>query len=189
MQPTDYFYYACKHRAHLDGHPCDYRKQWNQTEINGAVEEVILKLVHNDKFAEALKQKINTKLDLSEIEKEIQGVEKRLRQLNVGKDRVGQQMDSLDIDDRLYEKKYNDLQGRLDNFYDEIDAAEQELLDLRARVKTLEENRITTENIYQFLLHFDKLYNMLTDVEKKAFLNSFVEEVHILRNHKLMGSS
>ena len=77
----------------------------------------------------------------------------------------------------------------MDNFYDEIDAAEQELLDLRARVKTLEENRITTENIYQFLLHFDKLYNMLTDVEKKAFLNSFVEEVHILRNHKLMGSS
>ena len=117
---------------------------------------MILKLVHNDKFAEALKQKINTKLDLTEIEKEIQGVEKRLRQLNVGKDRVGQQMDSLDIDDRLYEKKYNDLQGRLDNFYDEIDAAEQELLDLRARVKTLEENRITTENIYQFLLHFDK---------------------------------
>ena len=69
----DHFYYACKHRAHLDGHPCDYRKQWNQTEINGAVEEVILKLVHNDKFAEALKQKINTKLDLTEIEKEIQG--------------------------------------------------------------------------------------------------------------------
>ena len=183
----NYFYYACKHRAHLDGHPCDYRKQWNQTEINGAVEEVILKLVHNDKFAEALKQKINTKLDLSEIEKEIQGVEKRLRQLNVGKDRVGQQMDSLDIDDRLYEKKYNDLQGRLDNFYDEIDAAEQELLDLRARVKTLEENRITTENIYQFLLHFDKLYNMLTDVEKKAFLNSFVEEVHIFEEPQADG--
>lgn len=183
----DHFYYACKHRAHLDGHPCDYRKQWNQTEINGAVEEVILKLVHNDKFAEALKQKINTKLDLSEIEKEIQGVEKRLRQLNVGKDRVGQQMDSLDIDDRLYEKKYNDLQGRLDNFYDEIDAAEQELLDLRARVKTLEENRITTENIYQFLLHFDKLYNMLTDVEKKAFLNSFVEEVHIFEEPQADG--
>ena len=56
----DHFYYACKHRTHIDGHPCDYRKQWNQTEINGAVEEVILKLVHNDKFAEALKQKINT---------------------------------------------------------------------------------------------------------------------------------
>lgn len=175
----DHFYYACKHRTHIDGHPCDYRKQWNQTEINGAVEEVILKLVHNDKFAEALKQKINTKLDLSEIEKEIQGVEKRLRQLNVAKDRVGQQMDSLDIDDRLYDRKYNDLQGRLDNFYADIDEAEQELMALRARVKTLEENRITTENIYQFLLHFDKLYNMLTDIEKKAFLNSFVEEVHI----------
>ena len=67
------------------------------------------------------------------------------------------------------------------------DAAEQELLDLRARVKTLEENRITTENIYQFLLHFDKLYNMLTDVEKKAFLNSFVEEVHIFEEPQADG--
>ena len=75
----------------------------------------------------------------------------------------------------------------MDNFYDEIDAAEQELLDLRARVKTLEENRITTENIYQFLLHFDKLYNMLTDVEKKAFLNSFVEEVHIFEEPQADG--
>ena len=33
---------------------------------------------------------------------------------------LGQQMDSLDITDRFYEKKYQDMETRLNRLYDEI---------------------------------------------------------------------
>ena len=63
----DYFYYACKHRMKVDGHNCDYRKQWGQAKIDEAVAEVITKLVHNEKFELAIKEKINSKIDTKEL--------------------------------------------------------------------------------------------------------------------------
>ena len=89
----DYFYYACKHRRLVDGHKCGYRKQWSEDKINNAVEEVIRKLVRNPKFEEAILNKIGSRIDTEEIEKEIEGLEKQHRQLTGAKARLGQQMD------------------------------------------------------------------------------------------------
>ena len=109
----DYFYYACKHRRLVDGHKCGYRKQWSEEKINNAVEEVIRKLVKNPKFEEAILNKIGSRIDTEEIEKEIERLEKQHRQLTGAKARLGQQMDSLDIMDKFYEKKYQDMETRL----------------------------------------------------------------------------
>ena len=70
------------------------------------MEEVIRKLVKNPKFEEAILNKIGSRIDTEEIEKEIEGLEKQHRQLTGAKARLGQQMDSLDIMDKFYEKKY-----------------------------------------------------------------------------------
>ena len=182
-----HLYYACKHRAHIDGHPCDYNTQWDQETVNKAVEEIILKLVSNDKFEEALKNRINSKLDNGELQKEMLGIQKRIRQLNIKKDRIGIQMDRLDVDDPLYDRKYDDLQERLDNLYEDIMIAEDEHTEIKKRIHTLEENKITAENIYGFLLHFDKLYALLTGLEKKMFLKAFLSEVHIFEDYQEDG--
>ena len=71
-------------------------------------EEVIRKLVKNPKFEEAILNKIGSRIDTEEIEKEIERLEKQHRQLTGAKARLGQQMDSLDIMDKFYEKKYQD---------------------------------------------------------------------------------
>ena len=142
----DYFYYACKHRRLVDGHKCGYRKQWSEEKINNAVEEVIRKLVKNPKFEEAILNKIGSRIDTEEIEKEIERLEKQHRQLTGAKGRLGQQMDSLDIMDKFYEKKYQDMETRLYRLYDEIEG-----------------------------------------VEKKEFLNSFVEQVDIYEQEQPDG--
>ena len=123
----DYFYYACKHRRLVDGHKCGYRKQWSEEKINNAVEEVIRKLVKNPKFEEAILNKIGSRIDTEEIEKEIERLEKQYRQLTGAKARLGQQMDSLDIMDKFYEKKYQDMETRLYRLYDEIEGVENSL--------------------------------------------------------------
>ena len=47
----DFFYYGCKHRTMTRGHKCEYKKQINEELLDGAVAEVIIKLVSNPKFA------------------------------------------------------------------------------------------------------------------------------------------
>lgn len=175
----DHFYYACKHRAHVDGVPCTYKKQWHQGLVDGAVEEVIKKMITDPIFSEALKAKINSKIDTTELLDELAALEKKSRRLTVAKNKVGIQIDSLDFEDPQYERRYSDLQDRLDALYGEIDDTEIEIHTLQNRIKNLEESRITTDNIYAFLIHFDKLYGALTDVEKKTFMRVFVEEVQV----------
>ena len=134
----DYFYYACKHRRLVDGHKCGYRKQWSEEKINNAVEEVIRKLVKNPKFEEAILNKIGSRIDTEEIEKEIEGVENNIEEV-------------------------------------------------KNRLLNIRQQKISEENVYQFLLYFDKLYDKFTDLEKKEFLNSFVEQVDIYEQEQPDG--
>ena len=49
------------------------------------------------------------------------------------------------------------------------------------------DEKISEENVYQFLWYFDKLYDRFTDLEKKEFLNSFVEQVDIYEQEQPDG--
>ncbi len=175
----DYFYYSCKHRLKVDGHNCTYGRQWGQDKVNAAVEEVIKKLVNNPKFVEAVKNKINSKIDTEELEREVASLKKTHRQLNSAKDKLGIEIDNLDITDKLYERKYEDMQDRLYSLYDKIEQNEAEIAELQTRIHNIVQQKISRDNIYQYLVCFDKLYSKFTDAEKKEFMNSFVESVEI----------
>ncbi len=175
----DYFYYQCKHRKEVDGHRCDYNKQWGQDIINGAVEEVIRKLVQNPTFADAIKEKIGGRIDAGELEKELLTIRKKLRMLIGTKDKLAQQIDHLAFDDPHYDRKFQDLQDRQNAAYDEIALAESELAETQQRIENVQKNRLSVERIYEYLKHFDKLYDKMSDLEKKEFMNSFIERVEI----------
>ena len=175
----DYFYYTCKHRRSVDGHVCTYKKQWGEDKVNVAVAEVIKKLVQNPKFEAAIRQKINTRIDTGELEQEIENLRKQLRQVLGAKNKLAQQMDSLDVTDRYYDRKYQDMQDRLDHFYDQIDEIEDSIAQVEVRIQNIRQQKLGSDNVYQYLLYFDKLYDKFTDAEKKEFLSSFVERVDI----------
>ena len=103
------------------------------------------------------------------------------------KARLGQQMDSLDIMDKFYEKKYQDMETRLYRLYDEIEGVENSIEEVKNRLLNIRQQKISEENVYQFLLYFDKLYDKFTDLEKKEFLNSFVEQVDIYEQEQPDG--
>mgnify|MGYP004500694785 FL=1 len=76
-------------------------------------------------------------------------------------------------------KKYQDMETRLYRLYDEIEGVENSIEEVKNRLLNIRQQKISEENVYQFLLYFDKLYDKFTDLEKKEFLNSFVEQVDI----------
>jgi len=175
----DIFYYACKHRLEVDGHKCTFRKQIHQEVLNGAVEEVILKMVNNQRFKEAIMDKLHTKVNVDEIKNELSNLKKRLKQLTGSKDKLGTQIDSLDVFDSSYDRKFNDLQNRLNSIYVKIEETEQEITVKEETMDKIIKNQISEEKVYQFLHFFDIMYNGFSDSEKKEFMNCFVERIEI----------
>ncbi len=183
----DHFYYACKHRMRVDGHKCDYHRQWNQTVVNGAVEEVIERLVSNPEFEKALCEKINTRVSTEGLEEELAVFKKQLNQLVMSKRKLASQMDALDVTDRHYDKKYQDMQNRLYDFYDEIEVVEEQITELQSRIVNIKEEKISGENVYLFLHYYGTMYKEFTDAEKKRFLNTFIESIEIFKEEQQGG--
>ena len=175
----EYYYYACKHRLEVDGHRCDYNRQWKQEKVDDAVTEVIKKLVRNPKFEAAIREKIGSRIDTEELENELEGLRKRQRQLIGAKKKLGQQMDKLDITDPFYDQKYQDMDERLCKLYEDIASVERNMDEIQTRLDNIRQQKISSDNVYQFLLYFDLLYDKFTDSEKKEFLQSFVERVEV----------
>ena len=88
-------------------------------------------------------------------------------------------MDNLSVSDEYYDKKYEDMQVRLDKLYDEIEEIETFIEAVETRLYNIKQEKISGDNVYQFLLFFDDLYDRFTDMEKKIFMKSFLEEGNI----------
>ena len=183
----DYFYYACKHRTFINGHKCTYRKQWSEDKINAAVEEVIRKLVNNPKFKTEIQKHIGQSIDTQELDREHTGLQERLKQVTGAKNKLANQMDNLSVSDKHYDKKYEDMQVRLDKLYDEIEEIETLIEEVETRLYNIRQEKISGDNVYQFLLFFDKLYDRFTDIEKKTFMKSFLADVNIYEEEQTDG--
>lgn len=183
----DFFYYGCKHRTMTRGHKCDYRKQIHEELLDDAVEEVIVKLVSNPKFAAMMQEKINHKVDTTAIEREISNYEKQLRQSYSVKSRLMDEIDSLDPDDKHYIKRKADIDDRLYKMYDKIEDTENLLITARAKKMTIEAEKLTGDNIYRVLIYFEKLYGVMDELEKRQIIESLISEIQVYEERKENG--
>ena len=77
--------------------------------------------------------KINMEVDTSALDQEIANYEKQLRQLYHNKDTILSDIDSLDYEDKHYQRRKTDLENRLYKIYDKIDEAEALLISAKLR--------------------------------------------------------
>ena len=76
---------------------------------------------------------------------------------------------------------------RLDKLYDEIEEIETLIEEVETRLYNIRQEKISGDNVYQFLLFFDKLYDRFTDIEKKTFMKSFLADVNIYEEEQADG--
>ena len=176
----DDFYYRCQHRKKIDEeHFCDFKPSINQNEFNREVESVILDMAANEQWKEFVLRKLSEKVDVSTLEAEREQLKKQLRQVLGAKTKLTDMLDKLDVSDKHYGRKYQDMQDRLDNLYDKASELEDTIADIDSQINGAYEKQITAKQLYKILANFDKLYYRLTDLEKKEFLRDFIESVEI----------
>ena len=183
----DFYYYGCKHRNMTRGHKCDYKKQVHEEMLDASVAEVISKLVSNPKFSDLIRNKINMEVDTSALDQEIENYKIQLRKLYHNKDTILSDMDSLDYEDKHYQRRKTDLDNHLYKTYDKIDNAEELLVSAKAKKRSLLADKITGDNIYKALVFFDKLYAQMNEAEKREFLSQLVDNVQIYEERKENG--
>ena len=179
----DFYYYGCKHRNMTRGHKCDYKKQVHEEMLDASVAEVI----SNPKFSDLIRNKTNMEVDTSALDQEIENYKIQLRKLYHNKDTILSDMDSLDYEDKHYQRRKTDLDNHLYKTYDKIDNAEELLVSAKAKKRSLLADKITGDNIYKALIFFDKLYAQMNEVEKREFLSQLVDNVQIYEERKENG--
>lgn len=183
----DFYYYGCKHRQMIRGHKCTFSKQIREELLDDAVAEVIVKIVSNPKFASMMQEKINMKVDTSEIEKEIDNYQKELRKSHSTKFKLIEEIDNLDVEDKHYKRRKQDLDDRLYRMYDKIDELESSLIDAKAKKQTIEAEKLTGDNIYKVLIYFDKLYKVMNDVERRQLISALISEIQVYEEKQSNG--
>lgn len=184
----DFYYYGCKHRQMIRGHKCTFSKQIREELLDDAVAEVIVKIVSNPKFASMMQEKINIKVDTSEIEKEeIDNYQKELSKSHFTKFKLIEEIDNLDVEDKQYKRRKQDLDDRLYRMYDKIDELESSLIDAKAKKQTIEAEKLTGDNIYKVLIYFDKLYKVMNDVERRQLITALISEIQVYEEKQPNG--
>ena len=140
----------------------------------------MITLILNDTGCKSfIKDKLNEKVNVDSLETERDQLKKQLIQVNGAKKKLLEMMEKLDVTDKHYDSKYLDMQDRLDGLYDRINEIENEIDDVNDKIQGAYSNQITSKQIYQLLSHFNKMYDKMTDIERKEFFNNLLEEISI----------
>ena len=116
------------------------------------------------------------------IDKELANYESKLKEVDLNKARLEREIDNLPIDARFRERKIHDMTLRLDGLYDTIVELEERIEDAKLRKSSIEMETITLDNIYKLMLNFGKLYDIISDEEKKNLITYLIKEIQIYPN-------
>ena len=173
------YYYVCSKARAERGKSCDYTATLKKTDIEPLVIEAIRELIQNQDFAGEIKSRIGKEIDTSTLNRELRNYESKLREIELNKTRLENEIDSLPEDTRFRERKIHDMTLRLDGLYDIIVELEEKIEDVLLRRKAVEQDAITLENIYTLLANFDIVFDKITDDEKKSLISSLIKEIEI----------
>ena len=90
-----------------------------------------------------------------------------------------EEIDSLDFDDKHYHIRKIDLDERLNKSYDRIDRLQESVREAIARKTAIEADQITEKNIFKPLFYFDKIYKVMSAVERRKLMESLIAEVRV----------
>ena len=176
------YYYICGRNKQERGHHCDYKASLRKTDIEPLVIEAVKELVSDKYFAKEIEKRVGVQTDTTAIDKELANYESKLKEVDLNKARLEREIDNLPIDARFRERKIHDMTLRLDALYDTIVELEERIEDAKLRKSSIEMETITLDNIYKLMLNFGKLYDIISDEEKKSLITYLIKEIQIYPN-------
>lgn len=171
--------YTCKYSKKQFGHDCTFTRQFKQEYIDREVIEVISRAAHSAVFEERVREELDAAVDIEKLEADVARIGKALENNGAARRMLSRQLDALDASDRSYERKYEDMQARLDKLYDESADIEDALDAAEAKLESAKEKQVTTARVYEMLDEFQEKFDTYDPAKQKEILQQVVERVEI----------
>ena len=183
------YYYSCsRHRRKQGEYKCPYSKGWRQDQIDGLMANVTVQVASNQQFREDISSRLGKAVDTSEYEVQAESLTKQIRNKTMTLKKKAGVIDNFDWDTENADSLYDALNADYIRLHNEVQALENSLEDIKETIKSINNQQVTKDGIYRFILEFGKVYNELTEIDKKHLANKFIEKVEIFPEAKLDGS-
>ena len=170
--------YACRSQEHLNGVKCGFG-QISCTKVDGVMREILSRIVNPKTFADTMAGMICKQVDTIEVEQELETARKAQRQALGVQRKLESELDMLDINDKHYDRKYESLSRRLDEAFDAIDEADRKVADCEGRLESIKKQELSVDSVYKSLKLFDKVFDKMTDSEKKCFAQTIIDRIEL----------
>lgn len=177
---TPYYSYRCTNYRKQSGRRCSFSRQYNQKKVDDAVYEILTKLNMLPDFGEYLRKALGDDKSLEQLSQELLSLKKSYHHKVQQKDKIGYEMDNLDIMSDNYDEEYLKLMNLLDEKYDEIETIKG---DIRIKEKQLEKTKkgvYSSEQINEYLKSIPQLYEKMTDAEKKEMYKGLIDRIELI---------
>ena len=173
------WYYFCRHDRYVDGKPCTFG-QINQKDIDGEALEFVKNALSTGGFDAAMQQSIDQHSDPDVLQQRLNIIQEQRRKAVLAKDYRALEIDQLDVNDPAYKMKREDLQERLDKFYDEIHGYDTAIEEIQLDMAREMESELTMKNAHEILqLLVANAEKGLTESELRDVIHDFIKEIRI----------
>ena len=88
-----------------------------------------------------MRDELDAAVDIEKLEADVERIGKALDNNKAARRMLSRKLDSLDVSDRSYERKYEDMQARLDKLYDEYADIETAFDDANSKLESAKEKQ------------------------------------------------
>ena len=180
-------YYQCRNSSKQNGGLCSFTRRLNQEIVDGLVFEIIGRLQCYGEFMTVLQNALCTGDTVESKEQRLKELRTELSNAEFLKDKLGEQLDSLNPMKAGYDKKYERLSAKLDEAYDRIDDLEEELQETKKELDSISKKAGSFTNATEFLKHLKSLTGKMTSEEKKEFCNLLIEKIEVFPEERTDG--
>lgn len=180
-------YYQCRNSSKQNGSLCSFTRRLNQEIVDGLVFEIIGRLQCYGEFMTVLQNALCTGDTVESKEQRLKELRTELSNAEFLKNKLGEQLDSLNPMKAGYDKKYERLSAKLDEAYDRIDDLEEELQETKKELDSISKKAGSFTNATEFLKHLKSLTGKMTSEEKKEFCNLLIEKIEVFPEERTDG--
>ena len=183
------YYYSCSnHRRKKGEHQCPYSKGWRQDKIDALMANVIGQIAGNDLFRGNLNDRLGKAVETDEYEEQVERIKKQIRNKTKTLKRKALTIDNFDWDVKNADSLYDSLNNDYLRLHNEVQALEESLEEVTAMIDKINNQQVTKDGVFKFLMEFGRIYNKLPEINKKELANKFIEKIEIFPEEQEDGS-
>lgn len=172
-------HYSCRNHRKASGRTCGFTRIYNQEKVDGAVYEIVSNLSAHPAFEKALSDAAGGTDSVESCEQAMKLIRKDLYHQEHEKNRLGAELDNLDILSDSYDESYERIQNQIDGIYDRIEELELSLKKTKKKYQDAKNGIQAVDNIRIILQNFGSFYDKLNCEERRELYRQFIEQIEV----------